>query len=62
MTRAQLNIVLGAFSVFVTAFYLGFNVSYRMASGTIGGTFGPALLHPVQTHAKPASGIYYLCN
>jgi len=42
MARMQLNLVLGALSVIVAAFYLGFNVSHRMASGTIGGSFGPA--------------------
>ena len=42
MARMQLNLVLGALSAIVAAFYLGFNVSYRMASGTIGGSFGRA--------------------
>jgi hypothetical protein len=42
MARMQLYLVLGALSVIVAAFYLGFNVSHRMASGTIAGSFGPA--------------------
>jgi len=52
MARMQLKLVLGALSIFVAAFYLGFNVSYRMASGTIGGRFWPrASAAPL----KPAS-------
>ena len=50
MARMQLNLVLGALSIFVTAFYLGFNVSYRMASGTTGGRFWP---RASASHTKP---------
>jgi hypothetical protein len=60
MARIQLNLVLGALSIFVSAFFIGFNLSARMSIAPLisatDTTFKKALQHsPPTAHHEPTS-------